>query len=82
MTKPALFIVDSDANDLAGLAAALTRRYGATHDISTAASWAEAITKLAETDASLDLIIVSRDLEFGDPQVLFDQAAELQPCMK
>ena len=82
MTKPALFIVDGDASDLAELAAALTSRYGATHDIRTAASAAEALTKLVETGASLNLMIVSRDLESGNPQVLFDQATELQPGVK
>lgn len=82
MMKPVLLLIDGDAKDLAALADALTSRYGANHDIRTAATATEAITIIDEAGASLDLLIVSRDLESGDPQDLFDRAAELQPGVK
>jgi hypothetical protein len=78
-------VVDSDADDLATFASALTSRYASEFDIRTAATASEAHATLAAlyvAGITVALLIVSRDLGDSDLLLLLQRARELFPSAR
>lgn len=85
VTDSVFLVVDSDADDLATLASALTSRYASEFDIRTAATASEAhetLAALSFAGITVALLIVSRDLGDSDLLLLLQRARELFPSAR
>ena len=85
MTDSVFLVVDSDADDLAKFAGALTSRYASEYEIRTAATASEAHATLAALSVAgitVALLIVSRDLGDADLLLLLQRARELFPSAR
>lgn len=85
MTDSIFLVVDSDADDLATFAGALTARYASEYQLRTAATASEAHETLAAfsaTGITVALLIVSRDLGDADVLLLLQRTRELFPSAR
>src|SRR5258708_34435459 len=85
VTDSVFLVVDSDADDLATFASALTSRYASEYEIRTAATASEAHATLAALSVAgitVALLIVSRDLGDADLLLLLQRARELFPSAR
>lgn len=85
MTDSVFLVVDSDPDDLATFASALTSRYASEYEIRTAATASEAHATLAALSVAgipVALLIVSRDLGDADLLLLLQRARELFPSAR
>jgi len=85
VTDSVFLVVDSDPDDLATFASALTSRYASEYEIRTAATASEAHATLAALSVAgipVALLIVSRDLGDADLLLLLQRARELFPSAR